>query len=45
MQDTATGGKLSGEVGVDETFIGAKARNMHSDVKGGRSKGGTEGRR
>ena len=24
------GGKLSGEVEVDETFIGGKARNMHS---------------
>src|SRR5580658_1606151 len=29
MQDNVTGGKLSGEVEVDETFIGAKARNMH----------------
>jgi transposase-like protein len=29
MQDF-TGGKLSGEVEVDETFIGGKARNMHS---------------
>ncbi len=28
MQD-ATAGKLSGEVEVDETFIGGKARNMH----------------
>ncbi len=27
------GGKLSGEVEVDETFIGGKARNMHGDVK------------
>ena len=25
--------KLSGEVEADETFIGAKARNMHKDVK------------
>src|SRR5208282_5906954 len=33
MQDPQTGGKLSGEVEVDETFIGAKARNMHKDVK------------
>ena len=31
MQDEATGGKLSGEVEVDETFIGGKARNMHAD--------------
>src|SRR5260370_4129190 len=33
LQDPNTGGKLSGEVEVDETFIGAKARNMHADVK------------
>ena len=26
-------GKLSGEVEIDETFIGQKARNMHKDVK------------
>ena len=33
MQDTNTGGKLSGEVEVDESFIGGKARNMHKEVK------------
>ena len=27
------GGKLTGEVEVDETFIGGKARNMHKDVR------------
>jgi transposase-like protein len=29
MQDESGGGKLGGEVECDETFIGAKARNMH----------------
>ena len=33
MQDEETGGKLSGEVEVDETFIGGKARNMHADKR------------
>src|ERR1017187_1051114 len=32
MQDEAFG-KLSGEVEVDETFIGGKARNMHVDKR------------
>jgi transposase-like protein len=33
MQDEKNGGKLGGEVEVDETFIGGKARNMHVDVR------------
>src|SRR3984893_5380177 len=33
MQDEKHGGKLSGEVEVDETLIGGKARNMHKDRK------------
>src|SRR5665213_3452223 len=47
MQDTWSGGKLSGEVEVDETFIGAKARNMHADVKARKlqgRRGGTQGK-
>src|SRR5258706_8899207 len=30
QDDTNGGGKLGGEVEVDETFIGGKARNMHA---------------
>jgi transposase-like protein len=41
MQDTTDGGKLSGEVEVDETFIGGKARNMHKDRKARVMKGST----
>ncbi len=33
MQDDLSGGGLGGEVEVDETFIGGKARNMHKDRK------------
>ena len=33
MQDERKGGKLSGEVEIDETFIGGKARNMHKSAK------------
>jgi hypothetical protein len=29
MQDEGYGGKIGGEVEVDETYIGGKARNMH----------------
>src|ERR1700675_1425590 len=33
MQDTNGGGKLAGEVEVDETYIGGKARNMHASKR------------
>ncbi|MDQ2842049.1 MAG: IS1595 family transposase [Acidobacteriota bacterium] len=33
MQNPQTGGMLSGHVEVDESFIGGKARNMHSDKR------------
>lgn len=33
MQDELTGGSLGGEVEVDETYIGGKARNMHKSKK------------
>jgi transposase-like protein len=33
MQDEGHGGKIGGEVEVDETYIGGKARNMHKDRK------------
>ena len=33
MQDENYGGKLGGEVEIDETYIGGKARNMHKDRK------------
>lgn len=33
LQDSATGGKLGGDVEVDETYIGGKARNMHKSRK------------
>jgi len=45
-QDPETGGKLGGEVEVDETFVGGKARNMHADVKARKIQGrrGVEGK-
>jgi hypothetical protein len=33
MQDDRSGGKLNGEIEIDETFIGGKVRNMHKDRK------------
>jgi transposase-like protein/general stress protein YciG len=42
MQDELTGGMLGGEVEVDETYIGGKARNMHKDRKE-RAMGGKKG--
>jgi hypothetical protein len=39
LQDEQTGGKLSGEVEVDETFIGGKARFMHKHKKIARRRG------
>ncbi len=33
MQDTDGGGKLGGDVEVDETYIGGKARNMHKSKR------------
>jgi transposase-like protein len=33
LQDDGSGGKLSGHVEVDETYIGGKARNMHKARK------------
>ena len=38
MQGENFGGKLGGEVEVDETFIGGKARNMHADKRTSGSK-------
>jgi transposase-like protein len=40
MQDDEKGSKLTGEVEVDETFIGGKARNMHKGVHERRITGG-----
>lgn len=39
MQDEQSGGKLGGEVEVDETFIGGTARNMHKDKRARRITG------
>src|SRR2546426_1147044 len=45
MQDHKLGGKLEGEIEVDETFIGGKARNMHRDKRAKKITGrGPEGK-
>ena len=45
MQDNSTGGKLGGDVEVDETFIGGKARNMQADKRAEKIRGrGPEGK-
>ncbi len=45
MQDEQSGGKLSGDVEVDETFIGGKARNMHAEKRERKIRGrGPEGK-
>jgi hypothetical protein len=45
MQDDLTGGMLAGEVEVDETWIGGKARNMHKSklkkLRGDKTGGGS----
>lgn len=45
MQDDLSGGALGGEVEIDETFIGGKARNMHKDrrKRASSEKGGMHG--
>jgi transposase-like protein len=45
MQDDLTGGMLGGEVEVDESFIGGKARNMHKGKRAEKIHGrGPEGK-
>jgi transposase-like protein len=39
MQDRETGGKLSGEVEADESFIGGASRNMHAKDRERRIRG------
>jgi hypothetical protein len=45
LQDNSTGGKLDGEIEVDETFIGGKSRNMHANKRAEKIQGrGPEGK-
>jgi transposase-like protein len=45
LQDSNSGGKFGGEVEVDETFIGGKARNMHAAKRAEKIQGrGAEGK-
>jgi transposase-like protein len=43
MQDARKGGKLKGEVEIDESFIGGKARNMHKSTKAQKLQGAAGG--
>jgi transposase-like protein len=43
MQDDLSGGSLSGEVEIDETYIGGKARNMHKGKKQERQRKSSSG--
>lgn len=45
MQDDLTGGMMDGEIEIDESFIGGKARNMHKDRKVRAMKGKARRRR
>jgi len=44
LQDDVFGSKMSGEVEVDETFIGGKARNMHLNRTGNAGSPGLAGK-
>jgi hypothetical protein len=45
LQRARLGGKIGGEVEVDETFIGGKARNMHAKERKRKTRGrGPDGR-
>ena len=45
LQDNETGGKIGGEVEVNETLVGGKAHNMHADKRAEKIRGrGPEGK-